>query len=78
MAFSAVSTGKYIAVRCLFACRRVICLDSYVWLISDVDECTNQTHMCSPNAKCMNVPGSYRCACSVGFNGDGFTCLGKR
>lgn len=47
-------------------------------LASDVDECVTEDHNCNPNAECMNTPGSYRCSCKEGFNGDGFTCSGKR
>lgn len=43
---------------------------------ADLDECSNGTHQCSINAQCVNTPGSYRCACSEGFTGDGFTCSG--
>lgn len=44
---------------------------------TDLDECSNGTHQCSINAQCVNTPGSYRCACSEGFTGDGFTCSGE-
>ena len=30
--------------------------------------------MCDPLAQCVNAAGSYSCACSVGFTGDGFHC----
>ncbi|KAH0619971.1 hypothetical protein JD844_014452 [Phrynosoma platyrhinos] len=41
---------------------------------SDLDECSNGTHMCSPHADCKNTMGSYRCLCKEGYTGDGFTC----
>lgn len=44
--------------------------------VSDLDECSNGTHMCSNNADCLNTMGSYRCACKEGFSGDGFYCSG--
>lgn len=44
--------------------------------VSDLDECSNGTHMCSNNADCHNTMGSYRCACKEGFSGDGFYCSG--
>ena len=44
--------------------------------VSDLDECSNGTHMCSHNADCMNTMGSYRCVCKDGFAGDGYYCSG--
>lgn len=43
----------------------------------DQDECSAEDHNCNPNADCVNTPGSYRCTCKEGFNGDGFSCSGK-
>ncbi|WP_084668060.1 EGF domain-containing protein [Myxococcus stipitatus] len=40
----------------------------------DVNECTNGTAQCSPNANCTNTPGSYTCTCRPGYWGDGRTC----
>jgi hypothetical protein len=40
----------------------------------DVDECTDGTNQCDPNATCTNTPGQYTCACNLGFEGDGFLC----
>uniref|UniRef100_A0A803VCW3 Fibrillin 3 n=1 Tax=Ficedula albicollis TaxID=59894 RepID=A0A803VCW3_FICAL len=40
----------------------------------DLDECATEEHKCNLNANCVNTPGSYRCACRDGFNGDGFSC----
>ena len=42
----------------------------------DQDECSAEDHNCNPNADCVNTPGSYRCTCKEGFNGDGFSCSG--
>lgn len=46
--------------------------------VSDLDECSNGTHMCSNNAECLNTMGSYRCSCKEGFSGDGFYCSGHK
>lgn len=43
----------------------------------DQDECSAEDHNCNINADCVNTPGSYRCTCKEGFNGDGFSCSGK-
>jgi EGF domain/Calcium-binding EGF domain len=43
-------------------------------LCVDVDECALPTmNACILNAKCTNTPGSYNCACNIGFRGDGYT-----
>lgn len=44
---------------------------------ADLDECASKEHGCSPRADCLNAPGSYRCACRLGFSGDGFSCEGE-
>lgn len=49
----------------------------YTIMTSDLDECATEDHSCNPNANCMNTPGSYRCVCKEGFNGDGFSCSGE-
>ncbi|KAF6093704.1 fibrillin 3 [Phyllostomus discolor] len=40
----------------------------------DLDECVLQEHQCGPGADCFNAPGSYHCACCLGFAGDSFSC----
>ena len=30
--------------------------------------------MCDPNAECTNTIGSYSCACTVGYTGNGTSC----
>jgi len=34
----------------------------------------NDFYKCSVHADCVNIPGSYKCECHEGYNGDGFTC----
>ena len=29
---------------------------------------------CSPDAGCINTPGSYACHCKIGYHGNGLTC----
>lgn len=41
----------------------------------DVDECIDNP--CSPHARCINEPGSFRCVCLPGYRGDGFVCEGE-
>ena len=48
-----------------------------VILVSDVDECTTDTHNCDVNAVCTDTDGSFTCACNSGYSGDGTTCTSK-
>eukprot|EP00548_Thalassiothrix_antarctica_P007308 CAMPEP_0194136872 /NCGR_PEP_ID=MMETSP0152-20130528/6827_1 /TAXON_ID=1049557 /ORGANISM="Thalassiothrix antarctica, Strain L6-D1" /LENGTH=843 /DNA_ID=CAMNT_0038833675 /DNA_START=242 /DNA_END=2770 /DNA_ORIENTATION=- len=40
----------------------------------DENECQTGRDDCDRNAKCTNLPGSFRCTCNTGFVGDGNTC----
>ena len=46
------------------------------WPISDIDECSKESHPCDKNANCTNREGSFICVCKPGFTGDGSTCTG--
>ncbi|EDO33418.1 predicted protein, partial [Nematostella vectensis] len=39
----------------------------------DIDECSRGA-LCPANARCINTPGSYHCACVNGYTGQG-TCM---
>ena len=41
---------------------------------NDVNECSAGTDNCSANAACTNTPGSFSCACNMGYSGNGVTC----
>ncbi|KAK3801087.1 hypothetical protein RRG08_030516 [Elysia crispata] len=42
----------------------------------DKDECRENTHNCSSNSQCENVPGLFRCKCKHGYRQkDNFSCL---
>ncbi|XP_065192187.1 uncharacterized protein LOC135823264 [Sycon ciliatum] len=47
------------------------CLTNGSWsdvtICTNIDECTEQTHSCDPNATCSDVPGSYNCTCNLGY-----------
>ena len=44
---------------------------------ADVNECQTNIAFCAENADCADTEGSYTCACSTGFMGDGFiSCTG--
>ena len=48
----------------------------YILIISDIDECSKDSHTCHSNATCNNNPGSYDCQCRNGYTGNGHTCTG--
>ena len=48
-----------------------------MYLISDVDECTIDSHSCDSHAECINTPGNFTCECQSGYAGDGMICNGK-
>ena len=52
------------------ACEPGFVLDAALDKCVDRDECTQQQY-CDTNAECVNVRGSFRCACRAGFIGDG-------
>ena len=45
--------------------------------LSDIDECSSNSHSCDVNAVCNNTRGFYTCACKPGYSGDGKNCTGK-
>lgn len=49
-------------------------------VISDLDECSLNTHNCDTNAQCNNVPGSFTCRCNYanGYYGNGTECFPYR
>ena len=63
---------------CIHACS--IHFSIYLWAIdlsADIDECSEGTFICEPNALCTNTIGSYTCTCKFGYTEDGSTCMGK-
>ena len=43
---------------------------------ADIDECSNDSHVCDANATCTNTIGSHNCTCKEGFTGNGRSCSG--
>ena len=56
--------------------RRVTTSNSTTSFLTDIDECRLGTHNCDVNAICINLPGSFSCACRQGYTGNGFVCQG--
>ena len=48
-----------------------------IFFLSDIDECALGLDNCHAQGTCTNNVGSFFCACSIGFSGDGVTCVGK-
>ncbi len=42
----------------------------------DIDECEEESDMCSGDADCHDTIGSYDCICRSGYTGDGIECRG--
>ena len=49
----------------------------YISFVTDINECLEGTDICGGNGVCQNTIGSYRCACTAGFNQVGHYCYGK-
>ena len=52
-------------------------LTMFLFAVSDINECTTNTHNCHNNANCTNTNGSFTCECWNGFTGDGENCTGR-
>jgi len=76
-----VSEGCVTASDCASGrCEAQVCVcpagftDDGAGACADVDECAEDLDDCDANAACANTDGSFVCACSDGFEGDGTTC----
>ena len=47
-----------------------------VGFLSDIDEC-KKNNDCPGNSACVNMPGSYKCQCNVGYHAVKGKCTGK-
>ena len=78
---------------CIYVCVRLcVCMCAYVFSVkicfdcfqfpfhTDVDECDVNSDLCdTPNGVCTNMPGTFNCSCTAGYelDMDGRTCNGK-
>ena len=46
------------------------------FITSDINECSNGSHVCDVNTNCTNAGGSYNCTWKRGYTGDGRRCQG--
>ena len=46
----------------------------YYDFFTDLNECTEGSHVCDSNAVCTNTIGSHNCTCTVGYFGNGSSC----
>ena len=67
-----------LTTKCLLPCYRYkcVCKITPLLFITDIDECANGSYICHDEANCVNLVGSYECACKHGYIGDGKSCLG--
>ena len=65
--------GALPCIHCIMLCNGIFL---FIVFLADIDECALGTDDCDFNADCQNVPGSYRCICRAGFEGDGKSCEG--
>ena len=45
-----------------------------IFVISDIDECSEGTNNCHAEATCKNTQGLYNCTCVNGYEGNGKHC----
>ena len=70
--FTTMST-KLVLVKIFLFYQAVIIL----YCVIDFDECAFGRSDCSENGTCTNLDGSFECACSEGFIGDGRVCYSE-
>ena len=47
------------------------CLDQDECQMPKLGSVTGHLHLCHPESRCENTPGSYTCTCNTGYRGEG-------
>ena len=47
-----------------------------MYTYTDIDECALGVDVCSDDANCTDIEGSYECTCHPGYTGNGVNCTG--
>ena len=50
--------------------------NSQLYLLADIDECTDGSDNCDEGYVCTNIIGSYTCSCDTGYAWGGEACSG--
>ncbi len=51
-------------------------MNRFLFIFSDIDECTVGNDNCHHKATCHNNVGSFYCSCNSGYTGNGEHCQG--
>lgn len=65
-----VDSGSFIYIQIYFISFNVC------YFLLDIDECSSANGGCHASAYCQNTVGSFTCTCNIGYDGDGFNCVG--
>ena len=71
---SAAVVSQFVCLMISWVCIVYVLSGTTQYHPTDIDECAEDTDMCDPNAECTNTIGSYSCACTVGYTGNGTSC----
>ena len=47
-----------------------------LFYFTDIDECAEGKHGCTPHSTCNNTDGGYDCVCNSGYKAEGSLCVG--
>ncbi|KAM4651598.1 fibulin-2 [Discoglossus pictus] len=71
--FNCINTlGSYVCQRNQLKCNRGYQSDENGTKCIDIDECILDSHNCTNEQSCQNIPGSYRCNCKTGYRYDAY------
>ena len=47
-----------------------------LYIVTDIDECLEQSANCTTHGQCINTDGGYKCQCDEGFTMQWSVCIG--